>query len=725
MVPVPEESAPPLFDIGATLGVLWARKVVVLGIALAVLLAAMAYLSVTKPIYTATATILLDPRDSRATGFDTVLPGIGADSAAIASQVSVIASTDLLGAVFDEQGLATDPELTRLGLISRLLGRSPPNREAAFANFRSRVVVEREGLTYVIDISFKSTDRDKAARIVNAIVAGYKATLSGEKEGANSKANDLLTGKVGELQKGVSAAELAVQNFKFQNHIFDASAGGSLQSQIDQFSTQLVAAQDQADQADVKYRQAVAAGTGPEGLARLSKILSSNTTDKLRDDYNQRAAALANSRVVLGPKHPTIARLSAELAGIRDLMSSEAARITEELKAQRDITAQNVTQIQGKLDGLRQRGNESDLAQVQLRQLQRQADAARAVLDDFLKRSQETLHMEGMQISQLRVISDAVPPLQATWPKPTLVLLASTVLGFMLGCAVALLIGAPKPVSAGRPTESSSRRGVSLGRLPKPALLFTRNRKLADFGTFKIPAASDDQSPQGSVLTVRPDGPRPETVEFLQSVDRLVGEVRGRLQGTAKPFVLRVSAMRDGPERRLAALMLGMGLDRARQRVLVIDVAAPQPPATRRNGDPLASALPFTDRSSSLRTISVKADAMDAKASAHIDDILGRLLMRSGGAVDFLLVIDRALDEPDYAPALASRADLSVFAFGTAEWNSSAASRLRRQLPAAAFDKSATLVVEVDAAQPARSGARSRETAVSSLHSRHLAAVRG
>lgn len=724
MVPVTEESAPPLFDIGATLGVLWARKLVVLGIALAVLLAALAYLSVTKPVYTATATILLDPRDSHATGFDTVLSGIGADSAAIASQVSVIASTDLLSDVFNEEGLATDPELTRLGLISRLLGRSPPNRDAAFANFRSRVVVEREGLTYVIDISFKSTDRDKAARIVNAIVAGYKATLSGEKEGANSKANDLLTGKVGELQKAVSAAEMAVQNFKFQNHIFDASAGGSLQSQIDQFSTQLVAAQDQADQADVKYRQAVAAGTGPEGLARLSKILSSNTTDKLRDDYNQRAAAMANSRVVLGPKHPTIARLSAELAGIRELMSSEAVRITEELKAQRDIAAQNVGQIQAKLDELRQRGNVSDLAQVQLRQLQRQADAARAVLDDFLKRSQETLHMEGMQISQLRVISDAVPPLQATWPKPTLVLMASTVLGFMLGCAIALLMGPPKPVSAGRPAEPSSRRGVSLGRLPKPAMLFARNRNLADFGTFKVPAASS-HPPQGSVLAAGPDDLRPENIEFLKSVDRLVAEVSGKLQGTAKPFVLRVSALRDGPERRLAALMVGMGLERARQRVLVIDVAAPQSQASRRNGDPLASALPFTDRSSGLRMISVKADAMDATATAHIDDTLGRLLMRSGGAVDFLLVIDRALDEPDYAPALASRADLSVFAFGPAEWKSGAASRLGRQLPAAAFDNSATLVIEIDAAQPTRGGARARETAAASSNSRHLAAMRG
>ena len=42
----------------------------------------------------------------------------------------------------------------------------------------------------------------------------------------------------------------------------------------------------------------------------------------------------------------------------------------------------------------------------------------RSVLDDFLKRSEETQRMEGMQISQVRVLSEAKPPVQATWPKP-------------------------------------------------------------------------------------------------------------------------------------------------------------------------------------------------------------------------------------------------------------------------------------------------------------------
>ena len=285
-------------------------------------------------------------RDSRATNLNSVLPGIGADSAAIASQVSVIDSTDLLRKVFDDENLGEDPEFAGGGLLSSITGAlwggGSHSDDAVFEGFRKHVSVEREGLTYVIDVSVQLHDPEKAARIAQAIVGAYRASLEGQNEAANTKVNDLLTGRITGLQAAVGDAERAVQDFKYKHRIFDASSGGTLQSQTDQLTTQLVAAQDQADQAESKYDQAVAAGTGPDGLNKLAEIVNSNTTDKLRQDYNQRAAALANAESTYGPKHPTIVRMQAELGRIRGLMALEAQRITRELKASRDIAAENV-----------------------------------------------------------------------------------------------------------------------------------------------------------------------------------------------------------------------------------------------------------------------------------------------------------------------------------------------------------------------------------------------
>lgn len=678
---------PPLFDVAALLATLWQRRLVVLATALTVVLLAFVYIAVSRPVYTASATILLDPRDSRATGLDTVLPGIGADSAAISSQVAVIQSVDLLSAVFDELRIAEDPEFAGGGLLS--FG-SKPSREAMFERFRDKLSVDREGLTYVIDVSFKSADREKAARIVNTIVERYKASLASEKDRANSEANALLNSRIGDLEKAVADAERAVQDFKFRNQIFDVGAGGTLQSRIDQFSQQLVAAQNASARAQTRYDQAIAAGGGADGLARLSEILNSATADKLRDDYNQRAAALANAEVKLGPRHPTIAALNAELARIRGLMAAEAARITAELKAQRDLAMKNVAQIQAQLAQLREEANRSDLAQVELRQLQRKADAARSVLDDFIKRSQETQHLEGMQISQVRVISDAVPPAQATWPKPKLLLPASAALGLMLGCALALMMG---------PQAESSAR--SLGKLlPKGKMPGVSRANVSDksvpelpmLGAIRFPAAEGGCA--GGIRALKAEMQRFRNAELLRSVEQMLMAVTDRLRpGVQPPFVLLVSSLRGGGERHMAAAALGIGLDHIHQNVLVVDLVRP---ATQQTSPTLAGlrASPFIDPSSGLRTMVVDAGAAMALSDAEAESLMSQWLARAGAPVDFVIVIDQPFGGPGRSAGFAARADLIVFALAPAD-QESGSMWLRDRLAPEERARSTTMVVDM------------------------------
>ncbi len=693
-----DRGLPPLFDIGAVLKTLWDRRLLILGITGAALLAAVLYISVTKPIYTATSSILVDPRDSRATNFNNVLPGIGADSAAIASQVSVIDSTDLLRGVFDAEHLRDDPEFLAGGLLSSLLSTFKTSKkktdDAIFDSFRRHVSVDREGLTYVIDIAFTSHDPNKAARISKAIVSRYKASLEGEKESANSEVNGFLTGKIGGLQKAVSDAERDVQDFKFQHHIFDAGSGGTLQSQIDQLSTQLGTAQDQADQAQSKYDQAASAGTGPEGLTKLSEIVNSNTTDKLRDEYNQQAAALANAESAFGPKHPTIIRLQAQLGKIRGLMAREAGRIVRELKANRDIAVRNVKKLQAKLGALRDKSNQSDLAQVQLRQLQRSADAARAVLDDFLKRSQETEHLQGMQISQVRVISDAAPPIQPSWPKPRLLLPTSVILGLILGCALALALGGKR--------AAGERLPALLGTEPRrksPARLsYThadpvepQDQGLTNLGTYNLPAATDD-SVRNCVRAIRQEMSRLEDTAFLLSVQQLLVRITDRLDETGRPFNILLTSIGEGIESSAAATLIGIGLQHVDQKVLVVEMAGQstnghdvnRPSARRQTG-------PFTDPASGLQTVFVSAESVDAGGkSGALDEIMAE----SGKEFDFVLVIGQPLSHPAFSAALLADTDLVIFALNSEDWMAGAASWLRDRLSESVLERSATVVID-------------------------------
>lgn len=739
---IDDRTLPPLFDIGMVWAILWGRRVMVLAIAGAALLLTLAYLAVTSPSYTATASILIDPRDSRATNFNNVLPGIGSDSAAIASQVFVIESQDLLGAVFDSEGLLNDPEFSGRGLVSRLFsifGSSPAaaSRDAAFRRFQKAVTVDREGLTYVINISVTSPSPDKAARIANAIVDRYKAGLSGERETANNDVNSLLNDRIMGLQKNVSDAERAVEDFKVQHNIVGSTDGGTLQSQLDQLTAQLITAQGDADQAKDRYNQAVAAGTSPAGLAKLSEILFSNSAVKLRDDYNQRATELANLETMYGPRHPAIARLKSEMDRMSRLMAAEAERIRQQLKASYDLAAQNVGKLQAKLNALRQQSTDSSLAQVQLRQLDSKAQAARAVLDDFLKRAQETSQMQGVQTSEARTISAAMPPVQATWPKPALLLPVGAVLGLMAGCGLALAFGpvrrpeedpqipseevppaiepmenTARPVSRAVPVPANFGEyrlpGVAGGMHssikipqspPEPAVPAIEPRENtapvtsravpmpANFGKYRLPVAAGRV--HSSIRAMRTALFQDSSETLSRDVLKLMRQIILHLNDHPMPFVLLLSSTQSSVEARLAGAMVGIGLQRADQSVLVIDI----------DGQSDRPGL-FVDAASGLRTIVCGSAAQKNPEASGLHTVRG-ILAEAGTAFDFVVVIAPSFSENGWTPDLFARADLVLLALRPSEPASQVAELLERHLGIGQIGRSATLVIDADSTAPA------------------------
>lgn len=695
---VDERTLSPLVDMKAAWNILWSRRVMVVAITGAVLLLAVLYLAVTKPSYTATASVLIDPRDPRATSFSNVLPGIGADSAAIASQVFVIESRDLLDDVFKSQHLENDPEFSSRGLVSRLRGLfggkvEAPSPDRAFKRFQSRISVEREGLTYVIDVSFKSGSAEKAARIANAIVDRYRASLTGERAAANNDVNSALQTKIGTLQKSVDDAEYAVQNFKFEHKILDSGSGGTLQSQIDQITTQLIAAQGDANRAKDRYDQALAAGNTPASLAKFSDALSSTNISKLRDDYNRRAAALANLQAVYGPRHPAVKRLQSELDVTKRLMAGEAARIRQYLKSEYDLANQNVETLQAKLKALRNQSKSSDIAQVQLRQLESKAQAARAVLDDFRKRAQETSHLDGLQISEARIISVASPPDQPTWPKPLLLLPVSLFLGLAAGCGLALTFGAA-PRSGDDPLDQPGKTVTATERdeASAPAASGTIPL-LVNFGEYRLPGIAGS-STRSNLNLVRQHLFQAGHEDLSDNVLQLLERISQHLGGHPKPVVLLASSLHSASQADFAARLIGIGLQRVGQKVLMVEIGL----RTEREASSRAIGRRiFTDATSGLQTIIFHAPAETERQSKSHPDF-GGILVEAGHRFDFIILTGLSAAGVDWDPHLFSAVDLMLFALGPGETASEAASLLRRRLEGDQIRRSAMFTIVTESA---------------------------
>lgn len=436
----------PLIDLTQLISRLWKRLWLIALCGLIALCLAIAYLSVTPRSFVANGVILLDPREAQTTRSTNVIGGLGSDSAAIASQVAIITSNDALKKVFNDLNLINDPEFTRPGLISKLIRTVIPAKpdsaareEGAFKSFRKRLFVQREGLTYVINVQFTSEDREKAARIANAIINSYVTAQVDEKSLANTEVSRKLDDQITKLRGLVSRSEKKVEDFKTRNNILDIGVGKTLLGmQIEQLNNMWLKAREDARIAANRYELAKSIGTAPDGLNRLTKFLPSRSAEQLRNNYNSRTARLASISASLKPQHPVRASLEAELGNLRNLMQREATRIVEELKANKELAEAHVHTVEKELKNYREQSDKAQHKAVELRQLERSANATRKVLEEFLQRSRETSQLGALQRPDARIVSKATPPLKPSWPRPVLTMGASGFLGLAIGCMLAL-----------------------------------------------------------------------------------------------------------------------------------------------------------------------------------------------------------------------------------------------------------------------------------------------
>ena len=197
---------------------------------------ALLYLVTAVPTFTADAELVIESKaaSGEATSVSTI----------VESQIAIIRSEGIASAVIRKLGLAEDPEFadrgvvhSMIGPIFRLLGWSKPETEFsvmrhAIELFQRKLSVKRVGLTYIVEISFVSTDPERAVQILNTAVEIYLVGQMDAKYQSNIRSTKWVKDRMNELSRQASTAQKAVVDYyKNRNDIANsantADAGAS------------------------------------------------------------------------------------------------------------------------------------------------------------------------------------------------------------------------------------------------------------------------------------------------------------------------------------------------------------------------------------------------------------------------------------------------------------------------------------------------------------------
>jgi polysaccharide biosynthesis transport protein len=463
LVPTPEEpigtasevSPKSTVDLREMARILRRRWKVVAAAPLALSLLSLIYVMVTTTLYTATSTVLVDPRRSTAIESNQSalsMSNFGTDDATIESETLLIQSIAILQRVVERLKLTDDPEFIPtpgiLDPIKRLFSSSSPVAGASLedaAKARSvdilqhRMKVTRQGTTFLVDINVSSESPRKAAAIANAVADAYFEEQVRAKNEATRIAAGWLNGQIEGLKSRVVASERAVEDFRSANNLTVSQGVTVNDQQITDLNNQLIGARVQTAEARAKFNQAQQMSKSGGDPGGINAAISSDTISKLRAQYADIAKNEADLSSKYGPRHPLVANVHAQLRDTQRLINEEIQRIMQSARNDYDVARSREASLQQSFDQLQGVSNTSGEAQVRLRELQREAEANRTLYESYLARYKETTAQESLEMPDSHVVTKATIPIAPSWPKTIFILGLAVTLGLGVGCVLAFL----------------------------------------------------------------------------------------------------------------------------------------------------------------------------------------------------------------------------------------------------------------------------------------------
>jgi len=437
------------------------------------------YVVKTVPTYTAIARLVIDHEQARIASQDATTGTIIIEAAEIASEVEIVKSEAIARAVIKELDLTADPEIlesrswrsaVRSIIPMLLFWRSDAEDASAvvdeedmvrriMAGFLGRMTVRRVGQSYILEIGYTSTDPKKSARVANAIANAYMRASLESKSEALTRGAEWLEDRLIEIAKQSHEAALSVEEYRNRNNITQLGAAASLDhQQLSEISTQLLAAQANTATEAAKLATINRLLAGDLSGGYVGEALNNTQIAKLRGDLQLAIVKLETLQSRYGPDGVPVSAAREEIGRLEEEIKSELLRIQGVYKSNLDTAMTREKLLSEQLEDLKATAAGTNIARVELAELESRAATYRRMYETLLQQLIGALQKQSFPVGDVRMVTAAAPPLAKTWPKTTLIIPFSMLMGFAVGISLAGL----REVSDRR-IGSGERLGQELG----------------------------------------------------------------------------------------------------------------------------------------------------------------------------------------------------------------------------------------------------------------------
>jgi chain length determinant protein EpsF len=285
----------------------------------------------------------------------------------------------------------------------------------------------------VIGISYKSADPAFSAAIANAFAQAYINTnidLKVEPARQYAKWFD-EQGKA--LRENLEKAQNRLSEYHQTKGIVASDERLDVETaKLNELSTQLTIVQGQTSDAESKERSGKASDT-------MSEVTQNPLIATLKAELVRQEGKLQELAGNLGRNHPQYQRAESEIVVLRERLDAEIQKITTGFSTSRTVGRSKESELRAAIEAQRKKLLKLKRERDELAVLTRDVEAAQKAFEAVSQRFNLTSLESQTTQTNVAVLTPASEPIEPSFPKLLLNILASSFLGAMLGIGAAIV----------------------------------------------------------------------------------------------------------------------------------------------------------------------------------------------------------------------------------------------------------------------------------------------
>jgi len=382
------------------------------------------------PIYESISTVDIDRQmPTGVLGKDAVEAVSNDADQFLATQVKLIESDSVLRPVVDKFRLRE----VEKDALEEAPDKSALSLEAPIVLKQLRVT--RPPNTYILQISYRSPNRQLAADVANAVAQSYLAHTYRIRYKATQGLGEFMERQLEELRAKMEKSSAALVQFERELNVINPEEKTSiLSSRLLQLNTEFTNAQ-----ADRVRKESAYISVKDGTLAAAQVSTQGEALKKLTDALDEAQQKFAEAKTHYGMNHPEYKKAESRVneiqAQIESTQSSVGERVEVEYRQAQNresMLESAVTQTKAEFDRL-------NAHSFEYQTLKRDADGDKSLYDELVRKIREASINASFQNSSIRVADEARPGLKPVFPRTWLNVLLAFLFATFLGVGGAVL----------------------------------------------------------------------------------------------------------------------------------------------------------------------------------------------------------------------------------------------------------------------------------------------